>query len=105
MPDGFLADLIVVEWLEFLVSEVGVRATAEAIHYYERIDWIDAEVAEQLQAYLRGFEDDGGAATLTIDHHTKSLRYVSQLDGGGAQSVALDQIPATAGGGSDGIQR
>ncbi|WP_135663289.1 FlaD/FlaE family flagellar protein [Halorhabdus rudnickae] len=105
LPDGFLADLIVVEWLEFLVSEVGVRATAEAIHYYERIDWIDDEVAEQLQAYLRGFEDGGDATTLTIDHHTKSLRYVSQLNGGGAESVALDQIPATVGGGSDGIQR
>ena len=105
LPDGFLADLIVVEWLEFLVAEVGVRATSEAIHYYERIDWIDEDVADQLQAYLKGFEEGGESATLTIDHHTKSLRYVSQLNGGGAESVALDQVPATAGGGSDGIQR
>jgi len=105
LPDGFLADLIVVEWLEFLVDEVGVRATSEAIHYYERIDWIDEEVADQLQAYLRGFDEGGDPATLTIDHHTESLRYVSQLDGGGSASIALDQIPAMAGGGSDGLQR
>lgn len=105
LPDGFLADLIVTEWLEFLVEEVGVRATAEAIDYYERIDWIDESVADQLQAYLKGFEADGDRNSLTIDHHTKSLRYVSQLNGDGAESIALQQMPRQEGGGSDGIQR
>ena len=105
LPDGFLADLIVVEWLEFLVEEVGIRATAEAIDYYERIDWIDESVADQLQAYLKGFEEGGESESLTIDHHTKSLRYVSQLNGGGAESIALQQLPRQTGGGPDGIQR
>ncbi|WEL20724.1 Archaellum protein D/E [Halorhabdus sp. BNX81] len=105
LPDGFLADLIVVEWLEFLVEEVGVRDTAEAIDYYERIDWIDESVADQLRAYLKGFDEGGEAASLTIDHHTRSLRYVSQLNGGGAESIALQQVPRQTGGGPDGIQR
>jgi len=105
LPDGFLADLIVVEWLEFLVEEVGVRATAEAIDYYERIDWIDESVADQLRAYLSGFDGSDESASLTIDHHTRSLRYVSQLNGGGAESIALQQVPARTGGGPDGIQR
>jgi flagellar protein FlaE len=50
-----------------------------------------------LQAYLRGF-DGGGDSSLTIDHHTQSLKYISQLNGGGAGVGMM-------GGGLDGLQR
>jgi len=99
LPDGFAAELIVVEWLEFLVSEAGVRETARAIDYYEDIDWIDEGVAEDLQSYLRGFEG-GGDGTLTIDHHTQSLEFIGQLNG---DAVAASRLHA--GGGADGLQR
>jgi flagellar protein FlaE len=101
LPEGFASDLIVVEWLEFLVSEAGVRETAQAIDYYETIDWIDESVADDLQTYLRGF-DGGGTGTLTIDHHTKSLKYISQLNGG-TGAVVTDRMDR--GGGLDGLQR
>ncbi|MEF8782495.1 MAG: FlaD/FlaE family flagellar protein, partial [Haloarculaceae archaeon] len=101
LPEGFATELIVVEWLEFLVEEAGVRGTAQAIDYYETIDWIDEEVGDDLQEYLSGF-DSGGTATLTIDHHTQSLKYIGQLNGDGG-AVAASRLQT--GGGLDGIQR
>lgn len=83
LPGGFASELIVVEWLEFLVDEAGVRETAQALDYYETIDWVSADVAEDLREYLRGF-DGRGSGSLTIDHHTQSLEYISQLNGGDA---------------------
>jgi flagellar protein FlaE len=104
MPEGFAADLIVIEWLEFLVSESGYREASRAIDYYETIGWIDDAVADDLADYLRGFDDIADTDdSLTIDHHTESLRYISQLDeDSGAEAVALSKI---VGGGSNGIQR
>jgi len=104
-PEGFAADMIVVEWLEYLVGEVGVRETARAIDYYERIDWVAEPVGEDLRAYLRGFDGEGGDGGLTIDHHTQSLRYISQLDGDAGEAVALSGVLGRRGGGSDGLQR
>jgi archaellum component FlaD/FlaE len=99
LPEGFGSDLIAIEWLEFLVDEVGVRETDRALDYYERIDWIDETVADDLSAYLQGF-DAGGSGSLTIDHHKQSLRYIDQLDGGTAGVARL-----LDGGGLDGVQR
>jgi len=105
MPEGLASELVVVEWLEYLVDRVGVRETARAIDYYERIDWVAEPVAEDLQAYLRGFDGSGGEDGLTIDHHTQSLRYISQLDGDAAETVALSKLAGSRGGGADGLQR
>jgi flagellar protein FlaE len=92
--------VVVVEWLEFLVSEAGVRETAQAIDYYESIHWIDESVADDLQTYLVEF-DDSGSGTLTLDHHTQSLKYIGQLDGDASAGV----LGRRQGGGLDGIQR
>ena len=99
MPNGFGSELIVIEWLEYLVDEVGIRSTAEAIDYYERIDWVSEPVADDLQAYLRGFDERGVDADLTIDHHTQSLKYIGQLNGTPGTQLGL------SGGGSNGLQR
>jgi archaellum component FlaD/FlaE len=105
LPDGYAADLLAVEWLEFLVTESSVREAREAVGYYERIDWISDAVADDLRSYLAGFDaaDGAGPDSLTIDHHTRSLRYVSQLDGGSTDGVAMRLLGH--GGGGDGVQR
>jgi flagellar protein FlaE len=102
MPEGYAADLLVMEWLEYLIAESDVREASEAIAYYERIDWIDEAVADDLRSYLAGFETAGSGGTLTIDHHTQSLRYISQLNGDTADQVAMQMM---SGGGGDGLQR
>jgi len=81
LPEGLATELIVFEWLEFLVAEGGIRETARALEYYERVDWIDERVRQELDAYLAGF-DETGDGTLTIEHHTTSLEYIDQLEGG-----------------------
>ncbi|WP_449267321.1 FlaD/FlaE family flagellar protein [Halapricum hydrolyticum] len=100
MPEGYGSELIVIEWLEYLVGQVGIRSTAEAIDYYERIDWVSESVADSLQDYLRGFDDDGSGGDLTIDHHTRSLKYIGQLNG----TPQVERM-GVSGGGSDGLQR
>jgi len=96
--------MIVVEWLEYLTEAAGYRGTARAIDYYEEIDWVGPDVADELQEYLRGFDEaDGGDDGLTIDDHTTSLEYISQLDGCGGASAALSQL--VGGGGGRGLQR
>lgn len=105
LPSGFAGDLVVIEWLEYLLSRAGYRGTARAIDYYETIDWIHDDVATDLHTFLRGFDgfgdDDGG---LTIDHHTQSLQYISQLDGNRDQNEAV-LLSKLVGGGDDGLQR
>jgi flagellar protein FlaE len=66
---------------------------------------VSEPVAEDLQTYLRGFDGSGGEGGLTIDHHTESLRYISQLDGDAAEAVALSKLSGRRGGGADGLQR
>ncbi|WP_349254459.1 FlaD/FlaE family flagellar protein [Halorientalis sp.] len=103
LPDGYAADLIVMEWLEYLVSQSGVRETTEAIQYYERIDWLSESVAGELRSFLSGYDGGGAGGSLTIDHHTQSLRYISQLGEDVADGAAMRLL--ARGGGGDGLQR
>ncbi len=81
VPDGVTGDLVVIEWLEYLVDEVGARGASEAIQYYETIDWVTETVATELEAHLGQFEH-GHRGSLSTEHHTQSLAYIDQLRGG-----------------------
>ena len=91
--DGYIADLLVLEWLEYLVDAAGPAATEGAISYYESIRWIDEDAGEQLRAFIDGFatsENEEETANLTVAHHTQSLRYICQLSSSTAAPVVLD---------------
>lgn len=94
--DGYIADLLVLEWLEYLVDAAGTESTETAIEYYESIRWIDEETAEHLQAFMGGFnsdtelEENSAEASLSIAHHTQSLRYICQLSSSTAAPVVID---------------
>lgn len=87
LPGGFGAELLVMEWLDYLVSESSVPEAMRAVRYYGTVEWISEEVAAHLQTVLSGTSPrrelaatDGGRPTeLSVDHHTESLEYVSQL--------------------------
>ncbi|WP_436900620.1 flagella accessory protein C [Halovenus halobia] len=81
VPGGITGDLVVVEWLEYLVDEVGARGASEAIQYYETIDWVTETVATELEAHLGQFEH-GHQGSLSTEHHRQSLAYIDQLRGG-----------------------
>ncbi|AUX10748.1 archaeal flagellar protein FlaE [Halalkaliarchaeum desulfuricum] len=98
LPGDYVGDLVVMEWLEFLVSNADVTDAVRAVNYYERVKWITPEVAEDLREFLSGFGrvdlnlvDQPGTDVLTREHHTQSLRYIMQLNGATAHSVLLDR--------------
>jgi flagellar protein FlaE/flagellar protein FlaC len=93
------------EWLEFLVSESDVTDAVRAINYYERIEWVGPEAAARLRDFLSGFGtidrnlvDRPGTDRLVREHHTRSLRYVTQLNGTSDHLLLLDRWDDLAGG-------
>ncbi len=104
LPGDYVGDLVVMEWLEFLVGKSTVTDAARAVNYYERIEWIGADVADQLRSFLSGFGDIDrnkvdrpGTEHLARNHHIKSLKYIMQLNGTTATSVILDRWDTLSG--------
>lgn len=105
LPGDYVGDLMVMEWLEFLVAESSTTDAVRAVNYYARVDWLDEGVANQLKAFLSGFGDIDrnlmdrpGTADLDLDHHTQSLKYIMQLTNATAESVVIDRWPQLSGG-------
>lgn len=78
LPEGFSTEVMTVEWLEYLVEEVGIRGTVRALDYYETIGWLTEEAVADLDEYLDAFED-ASQADLSVEHHLRSLDYVEEL--------------------------
>lgn len=80
-PSTYAAEVLVFEWLEYLVAKVGFQRTAAALSYYASIGWITDESEVALREYLRGVGggDDGGNTRLDMDDHLLSLIYVARL--------------------------
>lgn len=92
LPNGYVADLLVLEWLEYLVDAGGRSAAEGAIDYYETIRWVDEDGADRLRSFMEGFHEelDEEHERLTVSHHTQSLRYVCQLSSSASAPVVLD---------------
>ena len=110
LPGDYVGDLVVMEWLEFLVGKSNVTDAARAVNYYERIEWIGPNVADQLRSFLSGFGDIDrnkvdrpGTEHLERNHHIKSLKYIMQLNGTTATSVILDRWDTLSGQGDGGF--
>ncbi|KDE59548.1 hypothetical protein EL22_20530 [Halostagnicola sp. A56] len=84
------AELLTIEWLDFLVETVGVSGAAQTLAYYESVGWISAPVESYLQSMLNGFGDDSRPATelaadpeprsvLETDEHKRSLQYIAWI--------------------------
>lgn len=79
IPQSYAAEIVVFEWLEFLVDMVGFRRALDEIRYYRSIDWITDEVEASLREYLASFDDTGAAGELDRSDHLLSLVYVARL--------------------------
>ncbi|WP_129115114.1 FlaD/FlaE family flagellar protein [Halegenticoccus tardaugens] len=98
LPDGFVADFLVLEWVDYLVERSDATDAVRAVRYYEAIGWIDDSVAARLRALLEGLGDVDrneidreGTERLTLTHHARSLRYVTQLADATVESAVLDR--------------
>lgn len=110
LNDGYAIELLIMEWLEFLISEFGTTNTVHALEYYVDIGWVDESVKDDLLDYLQGFADveDGAASSgpieMDINDHVQSLDYIGQLTGKSVQQSMLGG-QSGARGESYGIQR
>lgn len=117
LPSGYVAEMLVIEWLTYLRRHSSTSEALRALKYYETIDWIGGDAASSLQQYLTGLSTDDesaaadGGTQLTIDHHTTSLNYIGQLSGADVELNKLEwTAPRRSGGhperrGDNGIQR
>jgi archaellum component FlaD/FlaE len=93
VPNGLGAELIVVEWLEYLVDAVGRRAASRAIDYYESVGWISETVADRLASYLAEFQfATAGDGSLGAALHLQSLAFIEQLNGGDAGTADATSV-------------
>ncbi len=92
LPVGYWAEEAIIDWLGYLVEEVGSEQASEALAYYRSIGWIGERAEAQLREYLTLFEGQGGREKLTITHHLRSLEYIAYLDG-----TRLDSAEVTTG--------
>mgnify|MGYP000501254610 CR=1 FL=1 len=80
LPGDYGAELVIFEWLDFLISKAGLKATLEALRYYESVGWLSEAVAEDLEEYLLGLDaPDDAEADLDREDHSLSLVYVARL--------------------------
>lgn len=91
LEGGYVNDLVVMEWLTFLVEETNTVETHRAIKYYEDIEWISEDVADHLENFVDGISDEtrdeplparerlSYPGNIPIDVHMDSLRYISKL--------------------------
>jgi len=80
LPETYAGELVVFEWLTFLLEAAGFRGANEAIDYYANVGWITDEVNDDLEEYLLGLEGtsaEGG--DLSIDEHLLSLVHIAKL--------------------------
>ena len=108
LPAGYVADIVVMDWLEFLVEEAGVDGAARTIAYYEAIEWVDDEAAETLQTFLNGFgegveSDPDPQSSLTVAHHNRSLKYISRIANPDMEMVAFEDWGGERSSGPPGI--
>lgn len=83
LPAGYETEMVVMDWLEYLVEEAGLDGAARTVAYYEAIEWLDERAAERLETFLQGFgeipEDPEASSPLTVRHHNTSLRFISRI--------------------------
>ncbi|MFW5956405.1 MAG: FlaD/FlaE family flagellar protein [Halorhabdus sp.] len=80
LPECYAGELIVFEWLSFLLETGGFRGANEAVDYYAEVGWITDDVSDDLEDYLLGLEEQpGDAEELSIDDHLLSLVHVAKL--------------------------
>ncbi|GAB3670881.1 FlaD/FlaE family flagellar protein [Halopiger thermotolerans] len=84
IPSEYDTQFVVMDWLDYLVSEAGLNGAARTIKFYESIRWVSSPVEEHLQTTLNGFgggpdvEEPEPRSALGVNHK-RSLWRISQI--------------------------
>jgi len=81
LPEEYVGEHLIFEWLEFLLLHAGYQGATEALSYYESVGWLTEAAKDDLSDYLLGIDDHGANEDndLDIDDHMLSLVYVAKL--------------------------
>ncbi|WP_266075063.1 FlaD/FlaE family flagellar protein [Haladaptatus caseinilyticus] len=84
LPSRYGAEVIVFEWLDFLIEKAGFENTANALSYYEDVGWLSEPACDALQSYMFGFSEidrfgSDGPNDLDTNDHVLSLVYIARL--------------------------
>jgi archaeal flagellar protein FlaE len=84
LPTRYGAEVIVFEWLDFLIEKAGFENTGNALSYYVDVEWLSEPAYESLRSYMYGFSetdrfDSTGPASLDTNDHVLSLIYIARL--------------------------
>jgi archaellum component FlaD/FlaE len=80
VPASYVGVMKVLEWLDFLLQQVGRDGAAAAIDYYEDIGWVSAAAADDLRTHLAGLDVVTlGEREPSLDDHLVSFEYVTKL--------------------------
>lgn len=79
LPGSYVAEVVVFEWLEFLVDRAGFRRTLDVLRYYRSIDWLTEDAENRLREYLQSFDGGGADGRLDRSDHLLSLVYIARL--------------------------
>jgi hypothetical protein len=81
LPAALPAEMLIFDWLEFLLLRAGRESVADAIAFYESVGWVGADAADTLDAYLSGLDEPRSGARNGLDaaDHRVSLHYVARL--------------------------
>lgn len=81
LPDAYSAEVVIFEWLEYLVGMAGFKGALEALRYYRTIGWVTDDIEDTLADYLRSFDDPNlsDPSGLRRSDHQLSLVYVAKL--------------------------
>lgn len=79
LPGSYAAEVVVFEWLEFLVDRAGFRRTLDVLRYYRSIDWLTEDAENRLREYLQSFDGGGADGRLDRSDHLLSLVYIARL--------------------------
>ena len=84
LPTRHGAEVVVFEWLDFLVEKAGFENTGNALSYYEDVEWLSADAHEDLREYMHGFAEidrfeEEEPDELDGNDHVLSLVYIARL--------------------------
>lgn len=100
VPEGYVAEMLVLEWMTYLRSQAEESEVFRSIDYYQRLDWITEPVADRLRTIVEGLHTDPArgpgtespaASGLSVEDHTRSLDFIRRLEG---NSVDIDDLSA-----------
>lgn len=84
LPNRYGAEIIVFEWLDFLIEKPEFENTENALSYFEDVDWLNELAYESFRSYMYRFSEADrfratGPTDLDTNDHVLNLVYIAQL--------------------------